>query len=233
MAADAPKPAATAKAGPTNNNPGGEAKIGGAKGPGTEPIYFNDESLIKEPEPTATAITVTSKNEIDVWHMLEDSKALLLRCTIDTKRYGAQLRKNMDGSLLEMGNSIASMHTYAVLHDRDKVETVWTAAADKAQLTLERARLQVDEFHQDYYLMQKDQLIVKKLLAKADNGIQRPAEASSQFESNQKELFFAEKKIVKFTDFFNDYVRQFNEMAAKKEDKVTTLIKEHEELHRP
>jgi hypothetical protein len=110
---------------------------------------------------------------------------------------------------------------------------VWTAAADKAQLTLERARLQVDEFHQDYYLMQKDQLIVKKLLAKADNGIQRPAEASSQFESNQKELFFAEKKIVKFTDFFNDYVRQFNEMAAKKEDKVTTLIKEHEELHRP
>ena len=38
---------------------------------------------------------------------------------------------------------------------------------------------------------------------------------------------------MKFTDLYNSYVRQFNEMAQKKEYKIDKLLREHEELHTP
>jgi hypothetical protein len=218
----------------SKNTSNGEVKIGGAaEGPGTEAVFFDDASLVTTPVPTATMIVVFNKKDVSAWQYLTDVKTYLFRINTDSKRYEAQLRSKMDGLLLDMGKSIASVHTYAAIHERDKVETKWAKYADKAEYTLQHARLQVDEFHEDYYEIENGMKIVEKILKENPETIQRLDEAQDRYNKNKKEMFFAQKKVVKFTDLFNSYVRQFNEMAEKKEYKVKKLITEHEELHRP
>ncbi|PKL91485.1 MAG: hypothetical protein CVV21_07830 [Candidatus Goldiibacteriota bacterium HGW-Goldbacteria-1] len=218
----------------SKNTSNGEVKIGGsAEGPGTEAVFFDDATLVTTPVPTATMIIVFHNKDVNIWQCLTDAKTYLWRINTDSKRYDAQLRTKMDGLLLDMGKSIASVHTYAALHERDKVETKWAKYADKAEYTLQHARLQVEEFHEDYYEIENNMKIVEKILKDNPEKIQRLDEAQDRYNKNKKEMFFAQKKVVKFTDLFNSYVRQFNAMAEKKEYKIKKLITEHEELHTP
>ncbi|HPI04254.1 MAG TPA: hypothetical protein PLB12_08460 [Candidatus Goldiibacteriota bacterium] len=218
----------------SSNTQNGDVKIGGsAEGPGTDPVIFDDATLITTPVATPTIIVVFDKKDVNVWKYLTDVKMYLFRIKTDSKRYDAQLRSKMDKHLLDMGKSIASMHTYAALHERDKVETQWAKSADKAEYTLQYARLQVDEFHEDYYEIENNMKAVEKILKNNPEIIQRPDEARARYEQNKKEMFFAQKNVMKFTDLFNSYVRQFNEMAQKKEYKIDKLLREHEELHTP
>ena len=90
------------------------------------------------------------------------------------------------------GQSIASVHTYARFNERDKVETQWAKSADKAEYTLQYARLQVDEFHEDYYEIENNMKAVEKILKNSPELIQRPDEAT-RYEQNKKEMFFAQK----------------------------------------
>jgi len=232
---EAPKGGEAAEGESTEEGGGATAPptLKNVKGGGTEPVYFDDNTLIKDPTPIATPITKTSVNQVNVWDVVHDSKLLLIRVETDLPRYEKKMRETMDAKLLEMDKLTASMHTYAVLNERDKIETIWQQQAEETIREINVFRGQVDEMHEDYVSILENQEAAAKILKKGDSSIQMLEEIKAKFEQNEKRLYFAKKGIDKFTDLFNRYIEQFNKVSERKEGKAAKLIEEHEELHRP
>ena len=186
-----------------------------------------------EPTPIATPVTRTSESQIKLWNLVHDSKLLLTRIETDLPRYEKKMREVMDKKLFEMDKITASIHTYAVVNERDKIETIWQQQAESTIKELNVFRGQVDEMHQDFYEIKDNQEAALKLLNSGDSSIQMLDEIRAKFEQNERRLYFAQKGITKFTELFNRYVAQFNTVSERKEGKTAKLIQEHEELHRP
>ncbi|MFP4466948.1 MAG: hypothetical protein ACLFP1_07850 [Candidatus Goldiibacteriota bacterium] len=225
--------AAVSAAEPAEDGGGGGINLGRAQGPGTEAVYFDDTSLITDPEATPTPIYEVPDPEKKAWADLWDAKNLIVRINTDRKRYEKRLRSNMDKQLLRMQKSIASMHIKALLYDRDKVEYVWEKTVDEALDQMDVAYMQTDEFHRDYREAERKQKEARRLWEKHSDVIQRPDEVKKQIEMNDKELYFAKKEVDRFTDLYNRYVLQFNKISREKEVHIAESLNRHRKLHRP
>ena len=80
-------------------------------GKGTEPVHFDDRTLMFTPTPSPTPIVKQSKEDIDSWYYLRETKSIIEKSKIDLIRYEKLIRKEMDSNLLSMKKVIASMHT--------------------------------------------------------------------------------------------------------------------------
>ncbi len=212
---------------------GGGIRLGGDYGKGTDPIHFNDQSLISTPVPTATPDIAFENQEKKAWDLVRNTRDLLIRCRTDLSRYEKSFRKEFNNNLNKMQKAVASLHTYAVLHNRDVVEMVWSEAADAALRTLSIAEEHSSEFYEDYSQMEKNQEEALNVLRKSKASIQQPVEIEKEIERNKKEMFFVKKKIDYFDSLFRDYAAKYNKTVDEREKRVAQLIKQHEDLHRP
>ena len=215
----------------------GDVRLGGgaATGRGTDPVYFDDDSLIHTPVPTPTAIYNVTKYEKQAWDRLSMTKNLIERCETDLTRYEKFMRKEFMSDLNEMMDVASRIHTYAVLHRRDQVEHAWSEKVRNAENTLAICEEYVDEFNEDYREMKRNQkkaiALVKKY--KKKRKIQRPAEMEQLYQLNKEQMFYVKKRIDYFTKLYNNYVASFKKMIRDKEQKVAKLLKDHYDLHKP
>lgn len=212
---------------------GGEMRLGGKYGKGTDPLHFDDNSLIATPLPTVTPIYKVTKQEIEIWNNIKDIKDLLYRCRIDLKRYEKFMRKEFMNNINNLKKAISSMHTYALLNKRDVVEHIWDENLRKTQHTLALFEEYKNEFQENYIQMITYQKNIENGLKKYKNIIQNPEQIEREYELNKKDLFFIKKKIDYFSLLYKDYVSKFNQTIAEKENKVNKLLAEHYDLHKP
>ncbi|HPD18708.1 MAG TPA: hypothetical protein PLF61_03475 [Candidatus Goldiibacteriota bacterium] len=212
---------------------GGEMRIGGQYGKGTDAIYFDDNSLIATPVPTSTPIYKMTKQEIELWENIRNTKDLLYRCRVDLERYEKFMRKEFMNDINNLKQVIASMHTYALLNKRDVIEHLWNENLTKAQNTLALCEEYKDEFQENYVQMESNQKALEEGIAKYKNLVLNPEEIQKEYELNKKDMFFIKKKIDYFTLLYEDYVSKFNQTVAEKDKKVEKLLAEHYELHKP
>lgn len=234
------KPAAGAEGGEEKPSEGSEAaaegggiRLGGDFGKGTDPVLFDDETLVSTPVPTVTPDIKLEKQEKQAWNDIRNTRDLLARCKTDLVRYEKYMRKEFMSNLNEMQKVVSSIHTYAVLYKRDEVEHAWSHAAEKGQRTLATCEEYADEFNENYVDMVKNQKKVMKLLTKSAKMIQQPDQIRREWETNRERMFWTKKKIDYFNGLFLDYVRKYNRAIDDKERKVEKLLKEHYELHKP
>ncbi|HDT14599.1 MAG TPA: hypothetical protein ENN55_00135 [Firmicutes bacterium] len=211
----------------------GDVRLGRAQGPGTEAVYFDDNSLIMDPEPTATPVYEFSNPQKRAWDLVVDTKNLIVRINTDRTRYEKTLRSKMDKQLFRLQQSIASMHTRALLYDRNKVEYVWEKEAVTALDVMDVAHMQTAEFHRDYREAERKHKEAERLLKNHRDIIQKPEEIEQKLEMNAKELYFAKKEVDRFTTLYNRFVEQFNHISKQKEEHIAKTLKEHFDLHRP
>lgn len=202
-------------------------------GKGTDPVHFDDRTLMYTPTPTPTPIVKQSKEDIEAWYYLRETKSIIEKSQINLVRYEKLIRKEMDANLLSMKKLIAAMHTAGLLHDRDKIEYTWAAAVEDADNTLALGEGFIEEFKADRKVMDTYQKKVEKMLRTRQKNVQIPSEAESKLDMNNKEIFFIKKKMDKFENMFANYKMHFDRAIAEKEAKVKTLIGDHEELHKP
>lgn len=212
---------------------GGEMRLGGNYGKGTDAIHFDDNSLIATPVPQATPIYKVTKQEVEIWNNIRDTKDLLYRCRVDLKRYEKFIRKEFMNDLNNLKKAISSMHTYALLNKRDVVEHIWNENLKKAQDTLAICEEYKNEFHENYAQMAIYQKNIEDGLKKYESLIQNPEQIKKEYELNKKDIFFIKKKIDYFTLLYEDYLSKFNQTVAEKENKVNKLLAEHYDLHKP
>jgi hypothetical protein len=202
-------------------------------GKGTDPIHFDDKTLMYTPTPVPTAIIKQSKEEIDTFDYLRETKSIIEKTQVNLVRYEKLIRKEMDSNLLTMKKLIAEMHITGLLHDRDKIEHKWAAAVSETEDTLLLGEGFVEEFNADIKVADSYQKKMLRLLEKKPGAFQLPKEAEQRFDMNKKELFFMEKKVHKFNKFYETYKYHFNKTLTEKEAKIRKLIGDHEELHKP
>lgn len=212
---------------------GGEMRLGGNYGKGTDALHFDDDSLIATPVPSVTPIYKVTKQEIDLWNNIKDTKDLLYRCRTDLKRYERFMRKEFMNDINNLKKAISSMHTYALLNKRDVVEHIWNENLVKIQNTLALCEEYKNEFQENYIQMVKYQKNIENGLKKYKDVIQNPGQIEKEYELNKKDLFFIKKKIDYFTLLYEDYVSKYNQTVAEKEKKVEKLLAEHYDLHKP
>jgi hypothetical protein len=238
-AAPAKKPAAGAEAGESTGD-GSEAaaesggiRLGGDFGKGTNPVMFDDESLVSTPVPTMTPDIKLEKQEKQAWNDIRNTRDLLKRCQTDLVRYEKFMRKEFMSNLNQMQKSISTIHTYALLYKRDEVEYIWGNAASKGEQTLATCEEYANEFNENYEQMIKNQKSVMKLLSKSSSKIQQPGEVRREWEENKKQMFWTKKKIDYFNGLFLDYVAKYNRVIDEKDRLVEKMLSEHKELHKP
>lgn len=211
----------------------GGMRLGGEYGKGTEPVFFNDESLVSTPVPTMTPIFTIKTPEKQAWENIRNTKDLLIRCRTDLGRYEKSMRKDFMANLNDMQKVISSIHTYALLHKRDEVEYVWGQAADKGARTLAQCEDWADEFNENYAQMVKNQKKTQRLLDKKSRLIQQPDQLLDMYNANDRDMFFTKKKIDYFNGLFHEYVADYNKTIDEKEKLTGKLLQEHYELHKP
>jgi hypothetical protein len=212
---------------------GGGIRLGGDFGKGTEPMLFDDQSLIATPVPTVTPIIKLTNPEKNAWEDIRNTKDLIMRCNTDLPRYEKFMRKEFMSNLNEMQKAITTIHTYALLHKRDEVEYVWGRAASKGGQTLSICEEYVSEFNENLDSMKKKQSRVDSILKKHAKGIQQPDQIRKEWKSNKKQMFFTKKKIEYFESLFEGYASKYNKTIRDKEALVEKLLTEHQELHKP
>ncbi len=217
----------------TSRSEKGQVNLGGAKGPGTEAVHFDDESLISTPVPTSTPNYSFKTPEIEVWQALTDTKSMINRSKKDLVRYEATFRKDFMKSLNEMGSVVASMHTEGLVDKRDQVEFAWEEKVDGAEHSLALAEEWNNEFKEEYKLMGKNQRRVEELLRKFRLKIMRTDEVMKKHESNKEEMFFLKKDLDKFNNLFESYVQKYQDMVRTKDERVNKLLNDHYELYKP
>jgi hypothetical protein len=208
-------------------------RLGGEYGKGTEPVFFNDESLVSTPVPTITPVFTIKTPEKQAWEIVRNTKDLLIRCRTDLKRYEKSMRKEFMSNLNEMEKAISMLHTYALLHKRDEVEYVWAQSAGKAERTLAQCEDWADEFNENYRQMQKNQKKTERLLDKKSRLIQQPDQIEKEYSANKEDMFYTKKKIDYFNNLFHEYVAKYNKAVDEKEKLTGKLLQEHYELHKP
>ncbi len=196
-------------------------------------VSFDDESLISIPTPTPTTIYKMEDIEIEAWDDIKDVKHTIERCKHGLKHYPVLFRKQMDDGILKMQRVIASLHTAAILHKRDNVEYAWEEAIAGPEKTLEMGQNFIDEFDRDVKFMEKKQKKVKEVLDKKSKKMQNPYEIKLKYNFNEKEIFFIKKEIKKFKEIYNSYKAKYAKTVKQKEEKIDTLIAEHNALHKP
>lgn len=212
---------------------GGGIRLGGDFGKGTDPVLFDDETLISTPVPTMTPDIKLEKQEKKAWDDIRNTRDLLMRCKTDLVRYEKYMRKEFMSNLNEMQKVITTFDTYALLYKRDQVEHVWAIAADKGQQTLAMCEEYADEFNENYDDMVRNQKSVMKLLSRSSSKIQQPDQIRREWEVNKERMFWTKKKIDYFNSLFVNYVRKYNRVIDEKDKKVEKMLKEHYELHKP
>ncbi|MCE5300198.1 MAG: hypothetical protein LLG37_04915 [Spirochaetia bacterium] len=223
-----------AKSAAENREPGsGPVTLGGREGPGTEADFFDDESLVSTPEPTATPNYSFKTPEKEAWVALTDAKALINRCNKDLPRCTKVMKEDFMKQYNAMGGVVASIHTQALLDRRDQVEYAWEESVEKTRHTLALGEEWTNEFFEDYNEAVKKQERVTQLLKKFRSKILQPDEVEQKQSHNKEELFFLKKDIEKFRELYNANADRFNGMLLKKEEKVNQLLNEHYELYRP
>lgn len=234
------KPAAAGEAGESTGDGseaaaegGGGIRLGGDFGKGTDPVMFDDESLVSTPVPTMTPDIKIEKQEKQAWETVRNTRDLIKRCTTDLPRYEKFMRKEFMSNLNEMQKSMTTMHTYALLYKRDEIEYVWGNAAKKGEQTLAICEEYADEFNENYDQMIKNQKAVMKIMTKYSSKIQQPGEIRREWEENKKQMFWAKKKIDYFNGLFLDYVGKYNKALEEKDRRVEKLLEEYKELHKP
>ncbi len=196
-------------------------------------VSFDDESLIKIPTATPTPIYKMYDFEIESWDDLKDIMNTIERCRHGLKNYPELFREQMDDGILKMQRVIANLHTAAVLHKRDNVEFAWEETITAPIKTLEMGQGFIDEFDKDIKFMEKKQKKVKETLNKKGKKMQNPQEIKLKYNTNEKEIFFIKKEVNKFKEKFKNYEAKFKKTVKQKEDKIETLIAEHNALHKP
>jgi len=213
-----------------------DIRLGGsATGEGTDPVHFDDDSLVHTPVPTATPIIKLTKTEIAAWENTRNTRDLIIRCKKDLKRYENFMRDAFMKDLNVLMAEISKMHTYAVLHKRDVVEHRWAEAVKDAKHTLALCEEHLSEFKEDYSQMKKNQKKVKKVLdnKRLVKKIQRPWEIEKEYELNERDMFFVNKSISYFERIYDEYVSKFRNTVSLKNNKVEKLLKEHGDLQKP
>jgi uncharacterized protein YdcH (DUF465 family) len=212
---------------------GGGIKLGGEYGKGTEPMHFDDNTLIATPVPTVTPIIKVANPEKKAWEDVRNTRDLIKRCETDLPRYEKFMRREFMSNLNEMQVAITTIHTYALLHKRDEVEYVWGQAAGKGEKTLATCEDWVAEFRENLDSMNKNQYRVDRIVREHAKVIQQPGQIMKEWEVNKREMFWAKKKIDYFENLFEQYVSKYNQAIKEKDALVEKLLSEHQELHKP
>lgn len=213
---------------------GGEIRLGGRSfGAGTEAKFFDDNLLISTPTPIATPIYKVSKEENEAWTLTRDTRDLIIRCRKDLRRYENFMRENFNKDYNKLSSAITSMHTYALLYKRDRVEHEWSGLVDETEKNLMTYEEFAAEFQRDVKEMDAKLKRAKELLDKSSSKMQKPLEIRREYDLNKEDTYFIKKGVEYFTNLYHQYFDRYEEITSKREARVDKLLREHRELHRP
>lgn len=213
---------------------GGEIRLGGKSyGAGTEAKFFDDNLLISTPTPISTPIYSVSKEENEAWTLTRDARDLIIRCRKDLRRYENFMRDNFNKDYNKLSSAITSIHTYALLYKRDRVEHEWSNLVDETEKNLMTYEEFAAEFQRDVKEMEAKINRTKTLLDKSSSKMQKPDQIRREYDLNKEDAYFIKKGVEYFTNLYHQYFDRYEEITTKREARVDKLLNEHRELHRP